>query len=102
MSTVSLGFAVNLDIILKNQSIAVNMNSQPGYLESDFLSQIANSKKELEPKADNCMKVSVRCVQVVSYWYIAFSVGIRMAHTNASSIIVMLKRERPCIIRRGS
>ena len=63
-SSVSTGFAVNLDIILKNESIAVNMNSKPGYLETDFLSQIANNKKDLEAKADNCMKVSAKQVQL--------------------------------------
>ena len=54
------GFAVALDVILSNESIAVSMNSASGYLENDFLAQVASSKSDLEPRANDCMKVCAR------------------------------------------
>lgn len=52
------GFAVNLQVILVNPRAQFKRRgSQPGMQESDFLKQITKVT-ELEPKADNCTRVS--------------------------------------------
>lgn len=53
-----LGFAVNLQVILANPRAQFKRRgSQPGMQESDFLKQITKVT-ELEPKANNCTRVS--------------------------------------------
>lgn len=52
------GFAVNLQVILANPRAQFKRRgSQPGMQESDFLKQITKVT-ELEPKANNCTRVS--------------------------------------------
>ena len=52
------GFAVNLQVILANpRALFKRRGSQPGMQESDFLKQITKVT-ELEPKANNCTRVS--------------------------------------------
>jgi len=55
------GFAVNLQVILANPRAQFKRRgSQPGMQESDFLNQITKVT-ELEPKANNCTRVSELC-----------------------------------------
>ncbi|MED6248044.1 Galactosylgalactosylxylosylprotein 3-beta-glucuronosyltransferase 2 [Goodea atripinnis] len=55
------GFAVNLQVILANpRALFKRRGSQPGMQESDFLKQITKVS-ELEPKANNCTRVSNLC-----------------------------------------
>lgn len=56
--SLSVGFAVNLQVILANPRAQFKRRgSQPGMQESDFLKQITKVT-DLEPKANNCTQVS--------------------------------------------
>ena len=50
------GFAVNLRLIQEKPDVW--FGGVTGYLETEFLSQIGVEVQDLEPKADNCSKVS--------------------------------------------
>lgn len=52
-------FAINLDVILRNDNVYINPNSKLGYLETDFLNAFGLTKEDMEPKGDNCRKVGV-------------------------------------------
>ena len=51
------GFAVNLQLLFEFPDAKFKLRVKRGYLESAFLEQLTR-KDELEPKADNCTKVS--------------------------------------------
>ena len=51
------GFAVNLKLLFESPNAKFPLRVKRGYLESDFL-QMLTQRDELEPKADNCTKVS--------------------------------------------
>lgn len=53
------GFAINLDLIKKNEAVSFSFEVERGYQETAILSSVVNSVHELEPYADNCTKVSV-------------------------------------------
>lgn len=52
------GFAVNLNLLVKNPDAEFSLKSKRGFMESDFLEKIT-TLSELEPKADLCTKVYV-------------------------------------------
>ncbi|XP_018017994.1 galactosylgalactosylxylosylprotein 3-beta-glucuronosyltransferase I [Hyalella azteca] len=52
------GFAVNLRLLLDNPDASFSLESEIGFMETDFLSRIV-TKEELEPKAECCTKVLV-------------------------------------------
>ena len=52
------GFAVNLQLLFEFPNAKFKLRVKRGYLESAFLEQLTN-RDELEPKADNCTKVSL-------------------------------------------
>lgn len=51
----SLGFAVNIDIILNTKALILT-TSKPGYIENDFLEQLIEFY-DLEPRANSCQSV---------------------------------------------
>lgn len=51
------GFAVNLALLLKKPKAEFSINSQRGFLESDFLENLV-MLNQIEPKAELCTKVS--------------------------------------------
>ena len=51
------GFAIHIDVLLSNPKILVNPKANIGFMETDYLEQVAEEKEELEPKADNCTQV---------------------------------------------
>ncbi|XP_067682680.1 galactosylgalactosylxylosylprotein 3-beta-glucuronosyltransferase 2-like [Haliotis asinina] len=53
------GFAVNLQLFFKYQELKFSNKTQPGFLESTFVSDTKVSLDDLEPLADNCTKVLV-------------------------------------------
>lgn len=53
------GFAINLDLIKKNEAVSFSFEVERGYQETAILSSVVNSVHELEPYADNCTKVYV-------------------------------------------
>lgn len=57
---------MNIDVILRNESVLINVNSKSGYLENDFLSQVVNSTAELEARADDCTKVNTILVYITA------------------------------------
>ena len=52
-----VGFAINLQYLLSKPNVHMDSNSKNGYVESSFLMKLTTID-ELEPKADNCSKVS--------------------------------------------
>ena len=51
-------FAVNIrKLLVEKPNARFDPNVHPGFLETSFLEQLT-TKDELEPKADNCLKVS--------------------------------------------
>nr|XP_012229419.1 PREDICTED: galactosylgalactosylxylosylprotein 3-beta-glucuronosyltransferase I isoform X2 [Linepithema humile] len=52
------GFAINLELLLKNKDAWFSYDVQGGYQESEILRQIV-TRDELEPLADHCTKVYV-------------------------------------------
>ena len=56
------GFAIHIDVLLGNPKILVNSKANIGYMETDYLEQVAEDKEELEPKADNCTEVCHCCI----------------------------------------
>ena len=59
------GFAINIQLILKNQSLNFLAHSKRGFLETDFLSQVI-VREDLEPKADCCKKVLIIIIMFIS------------------------------------
>ena len=57
------GFAIHIDVLLSNPKILVNPKANIGFMETDYLEQVADEKEELEPKADNCTQVC--CIENV-------------------------------------
>ena len=56
-------FAINIKVLLVDRPTArFDPDVKPGFLETSFLEQIT-TKKEMEPKAENCLKVSNRWQQ---------------------------------------
>lgn len=55
------GFAVNLQYLLSHPEAEFTFNVERGFQESYLLSHLINGIEELEPKADNCSKVSCCC-----------------------------------------
>ncbi|KAI5699273.1 hypothetical protein M8J75_000302 [Diaphorina citri] len=53
------GFAINLDLMKKNENVKFSFDVQKGYQESAILSKVLSSAQELEPLAENCTKVYV-------------------------------------------
>lgn len=53
------GFAINLQLILSNPEAKFALRVQRGYQESVLLQKIVK-RDELEPRADNCTKVSLK------------------------------------------
>lgn len=51
------GFAVNLQHLLRHPEAEFSFNVERGFQESALLSKLV-SVQDLEPKADNCTKVS--------------------------------------------
>ena len=56
------GFAVNLRLIQEKTNAWFNPNTRSGVQETDFLSKLGIEGYDLEPKADNCTKVSGKCL----------------------------------------
>lgn len=64
------GFAINLAHFLSRPKASFSFEVREGYQESEILKYMVNSLDELEPKADNCTKVSshnsfliiIRCI----------------------------------------
>lgn len=52
------GFAINVELLLKNTDAWFSYDVQGGYQESEILRQIV-TRDELEPLADHCTKVSI-------------------------------------------
>ena len=52
-------FAVNLSLLLEQESAGFTYDVPRGYQESHILSQLISSLDELEPKADSCSQVYV-------------------------------------------
>ncbi|CAL4061224.1 unnamed protein product [Meganyctiphanes norvegica] len=52
------GFGINLDLLVNNPEAEFSLDSQKGFMESDFLEKIVKLH-ELEPKADMCTKVYI-------------------------------------------
>lgn len=55
------GFAVSLNLVLANSEACFDGNAEMGFLESSFLQNLV-TMEELEPKADMCTKVHIRCM----------------------------------------
>lgn len=51
------GFAINLSHFLKHPEAKFSFNVESGYQESEILRHLV-TQEQLEPKADNCTKVS--------------------------------------------
>ena len=56
-------FAINIKLLLVDRPTAhFDPDVKPGFLETSFLEQIT-TMEEIEPKAENCLKVSNRWQQ---------------------------------------
>uniref|UniRef100_A0A8D8ZZR6 Galactosylgalactosylxylosylprotein 3-beta-glucuronosyltransferase n=1 Tax=Cacopsylla melanoneura TaxID=428564 RepID=A0A8D8ZZR6_9HEMI len=53
------GFAINLDLINRNDNVKFSFDVERGYQESAILSKVVSVLSEVEPLADNCTKVYV-------------------------------------------
>lgn len=53
----SIAFAVNLNIFLSNPGIELDPSGSIGRLETNLLSKILKTRKELEGKANDCREV---------------------------------------------
>lgn len=53
------GFAINLDLIKKNENVVFSFDVNRGYQETAILSSVITSVHDLEPLADKCTKVYV-------------------------------------------
>ncbi|KAA0193267.1 hypothetical protein HAZT_HAZT008371 [Hyalella azteca] len=66
------GFAVNLRLLLDNPDASFSLESEIGFMETDFLSRIV-TKEELEPKAECCTKNThsryIHHLAVVLVWH---------------------------------
>jgi Glycosyltransferase family 43. len=61
------GFAINLDLMKKNENVKFSFDVQKGYQESAILSKVLSSAQELEPLAENCTKV---CTKLSKVFYV--------------------------------
>eukprot|EP00795_Rhopilema_esculentum_P013631 gene13631-4531_t len=51
-------FAINIKVILRHANVFINPESRRGFLETDFLHSLGITKDVMEPRANNCRKVS--------------------------------------------
>lgn len=60
------GFAINLDLVKKNENVQFSFDVNRGYQESAILSKVVTSLDEVEPLADNCTKVSLKPIRLTT------------------------------------
>ena len=53
------GFAVALPLLMARKEARFSKDAEKGHVESSLLISLIAGKDELEPKADNCTKVSM-------------------------------------------
>ena len=53
------GFAINLKLVLQYPDAKFSNTAERGYLESDFLTGVHLTRKDMEAKADDCTKILV-------------------------------------------